>query len=91
MPSDPKLLPEQSCFPGVRELIGSLLFLSRCKRFDLSFVVARLARFVARWCEWARKEVMKSADDDLEELKLSTFCDASFSTRYFEGKKKKSS
>ena len=37
-PPDPKLLPEQLCDPGVRELIGSLLFLSRCTRFDLSFV-----------------------------------------------------
>ena len=27
-PPDPKLLPEQPCDPGVRELIGSLLFLS---------------------------------------------------------------
>ena len=52
-PPDPKLLPEQPCHPGVRELIGSLLFLSRCTRFDLSFVIARLARFVTRWCEWA--------------------------------------
>ena len=34
-PPDPKLLPEQPCDPGVRELIGSLLFLSRCTRFDL--------------------------------------------------------
>ena len=79
-PPDPKLLPEQPCDPGVRELIGSLLFLSRCTRFDISFVIARLARFVTRWCEWARKEIrhilgcvahtaewsliMKSADDD---------------------------
>ena len=30
-------LPEQPCDPGVRELIGSLLFLSRCTRFDISF------------------------------------------------------
>ena len=36
-PPDPKLLPEQPCDPGVRELVGSLLFLSRCTRFDLSF------------------------------------------------------
>ena len=91
---DPKLLPEQTCDPGVRELIGRLLFLSRCTRFDLSFVIARLARFVARWCEWVLKEtrhilgfvahsaarslIMKSADDDWEELMLSTFCDASY-------------
>ena len=104
-PPDPKLLPEQPCDPGVRELIGSLLFLSRCTRFDLSFVVARLARFVTRWCEWARKEIrhilgfvacpsgwsliMKSADDDWEELRLSTFCDASFGTRCFGGYKVK--
>ena len=33
-PPDPKLLPEQPCDLGVRELIGSLLFLSRCARFD---------------------------------------------------------
>ena len=46
---DPKLLPEQPCDPGVRELSGSLLFLSRCKRFDISFVTARLARFVTRY------------------------------------------
>ena len=56
-PLDPKLLPEQPCDPGVRELIGSLLFVSRCTRFDISFVIARLARFVTRWCEWARKEI----------------------------------
>ena len=53
---DPKLLPEQPCDPGVRELVGSLLFLSRCTRFDLSFVFARLGRFVTRWCEWAQKD-----------------------------------
>ena len=79
-PPDPKLMPEQPCDPGVRELIGSSLFLSRCTRFDISFVIARLARFVTRWCEWARREIrhilgfvahttewsviMKSADDD---------------------------
>ena len=34
-----------------------MLFLSRCKRFDISFVIARLASFVTRWCEWARKEI----------------------------------
>ena len=50
---DPKLLPEQPCNLGVRELIGNLLFLSRSTRFDLSFVIARLARFVTRWCDWA--------------------------------------
>ena len=104
-PPDPKLLPEQPCDPGVRELIGSLLFLSRCTRFDISFVIARLARFVTRWCEWARMEIrqilgfvahtaewsliMKSADDDWEELRLSTFCDASFGTRCFGGYKVK--
>ena len=53
-PPDPKLLPEQPCDPGVRELIGSL---SRCTRFDIFFVIARLARFVTRWCEWSRKEI----------------------------------
>ena len=79
-PPDPKLLPEQPCDPGVRELSGSLLLLSRCTRFDIYLVIARLARFVTRWCEWARKEIrhflgfvahtaawsliMKSADDD---------------------------
>ena len=104
-PPDPKPLLEQPCDPGVRELIGSLLFLSRCTRFDLSFVIARLARFVTRCCEWARKEIrhilgfvayssgwsliMKSADDDWEELRLSTFCDASFGTRCFGGYKVK--
>ena len=40
-PPGPKVLQEQSCDPGVRELIGSLLFLSRCIRFDISFVIAR--------------------------------------------------
>ena len=60
-PPDPKLLPEQPCDPGVRELIGSLLFLSRCTHFDMSFVIARLARFVTRWCEWARKEISTSS------------------------------
>ena len=54
---DPKLLQEQTCDPGVRELMESLLFLSRCTRFDISLVIARLARFVTRWCEWARKEI----------------------------------
>ena len=89
----------------MRELIGSLLFLSRCTRFDITFVIARLARFVTRWCEWARKEtrhipsivahtaewslIMKSADDDWEELRLSTICDASFGTRCFGGYKVK--
>ena len=100
-PLDPKLLPEQPCDPGVRELIGSLLFLSRCTRFALSFVIALLARFVTSWYKWARKEIkyilgfvahfaewsltMKSADDDGEELRLSTFRDASFGTRCFGG------
>ena len=56
-PPDPKLLLEQPRDPGVRELIGSLLFLSLCTRFDISFVIARLARFGTRWCEWARKEI----------------------------------
>ena len=55
--SDPKLPPEQPCDPGVRELTRSLWFLSRSTRFDLSFVMARLAKFVTRWCEWARKEI----------------------------------
>ena len=32
---------------------------------------------------------MKSADDDWEELRLSTFCDASFGTRCFGGYKVK--
>ena len=57
---------------------------------------------LSHWCEWARKEIrhilgfvahtaewsliMKSADDDWEELRLSTFCDASFGTRCFGGK-----
>ena len=104
-PPDPKLLLEQPCEPGVRELIGSLLFLSRCTRFDISFVIARLARFVTRWCEWAPKDIrhmigfvartaewsliMKSADDDWGALRLSTFCGASFSTRCFGGYKVK--
>ena len=104
-PPDPKLLPEQPCDPGVREPIGSLLFLSRSTRFDISFVIARLARFATRWCEWGRKEIrhilgfvahtaewsliMKSADDDWEELTLSPFCDASFGTRCFGGYKVK--
>ena len=36
-PPDPKLLLEQPCDPGVRELIGSLLFLSaRASTFPLS-------------------------------------------------------
>ena len=56
-PLDPTILPDQPCDPGARELIGSLLFMSRCTRFDLSFVIARLARFVTRWGEWARKEI----------------------------------
>ena len=104
-PPDPKLLSGQPCDPGVRDPIGSLLFLSCCTRFDISFVIARLARFVTRWCEWARKEIrhilgfvahtaewsliMISADDDWEELRLSTFCDASFGTRCFGGYKVK--
>ena len=54
-PPDPKLLPERPCDPEVRELIGSLSFLSRCTRFDISFVVARLARFVTCWCEVGSK------------------------------------
>ena len=104
-PHDPKLLPEQSCDPGVRDLIESLLFLSRWTRFDLSFVITRLARFVTRWCEWAREEIrhnlgcvdhsavwsliMRSADDVWEELRHNTFCDASFGTRCFGGHKVK--
>ena len=56
-PPDPKLLPEQPCDPGVREVIGSLLFLSRCARFDILFVIARLARLVTRRYEWARTEI----------------------------------
>ena len=101
-PLDPKLLPEQPCVPGVRELVGSL---SRCTRFDLSFVIARLARFVTRWCEWDRHEIshilvfvahsaglspiMKSADDDCKKLKLSTLCDASVGRRCVGGYKVK--
>ena len=100
--------PIPSCCRNNRvilECVSSLVFLSRCTRFDLSFVVARLARFVTRWCEWARKEIrhilgfvahssgwsliMKSADDDWEELRLSTLCDASFGTRRFGGYKVK--
>ena len=67
---------------------------------------ARLARFVPRWCEWARKGIryilgfvahsadwsliVKSGNDDWEEeLRLSTFCDASFGTRCFGGYKVK--
>ena len=53
-PLDPKLLPEHPCDPEVRELVRSL---SRCTRFDLFFVIARLAKFVTCWCEWARKEI----------------------------------
>ena len=80
-PLDPKLLPEQARDLGVLELIESLLFLSHCTRFDVSFVIAR-------WCEWSRKEIMhilgfaahsaewslimKSAHDDWEDLRLST-------------------
>ena len=83
-PPDPKMLPAQPCDPGVRELIESLKFLSRCASFDISFVVQQLAGLVTRWCEWARKEIRhipgfvahsaewslitKSADDDWEEL-----------------------
>ena len=78
-PPDPKLLLEQPCDPGACELIGSLLFLSRCTRFDLSFLFARLARSL----------IMESADDDREELRLSTFCDASFGTRCSGGYKVK--
>ena len=43
--------------------------------------------FVAHSAEWAL--IMKSADDDWEELRLSTFCDASFGTRCFGGYKVK--
>ena len=43
---DPEQLPGQPCDPGVREVIGSLLFLSRCTRLALSHAVARPARFV---------------------------------------------
>ena len=98
-PLYPNLLLEQPCDPGVRELIGSLLFLSRCIRIDISFVLAGPARFVTRWCEWARKEIrhilgfvahsaglsliMETADDNGVELKVTIFCDASFGTRCF--------
>ena len=56
---DPKLLPEQPCDPGVRERIGSWLFLSRCTRFDLSLVVAHVLGFVASSAAWSH--IMKSA------------------------------
>ena len=100
-PPDPKSLPEQPCDPGVRELIGSLLFLSRCTRFDLFFIIAPLldmshagasglerksdtfSVFFAHSAEWSL--IMKGADADWEELRLSTFCDASSGTRCFEG------
>ena len=98
-PLDPKLLPEQPCDFGVRELIGSFFFVTL--HALRHFVIARLARFVTRWCEWAPKDIrhmlgfvartaewsliLKSADDDWEALRLSTFCDASFSTRCFGG------
>ena len=94
-PPGPNLLREQPCDPGARELIGILLFLSRCTRFDISLVIARLVRFVTCWCEWgskghqahSRSLIMKSADDDWEVLRLSTFCDASFGARCFGGYK----
>ena len=75
-PPHPKLLPEQPCDPGVRELIGSLLFLSRCTRFDLSFIIARLARFVT-------SQVLSHT------VGRSCGCDASFGTRCFRGFKVK--
>ena len=37
--------------------------------------------FVAHSAEWSL--IMKSAGDEWEELRLSTFCDASFGTRCF--------
>ena len=71
--------------------------MSRCTCFDLSFVFAWPARFhtLVRMgskrhilcfvaCSSRSSFIMKSADDDWEELRPGTFCDASFGTRCFE-------
>ena len=54
--------------------------MSRCTRFDISFVIARLAGFVgasvAHTAEWSL--IMKSADDDWEDLRLSVVRDGVF-------------
>ena len=47
--------------------------------------IKHILGFVAHSAEWSL--IMKSADDDWEELRLSTFCDASFGTRCFGGYK----
>ena len=52
-----KQLLEQPRDPVVCEVIGSLLFLSRCTRFNLPYAFAWLTRFVTRCCEWAPKKI----------------------------------
>ena len=59
-----------------RELIGSLLFLVGANGFEK---VRHILGFVAHSAAWSF--ILKSAEDDWEELRLNTFCDASFGTR----------
>ena len=96
-PADPKLLLEQPCDPGVRALIGSstspsslhgVRGLPHVRACGLERNSGTFSVFVAHSAEWSL--VVKSADDDWEELPLTTFCDAAFGTRCFRGFKKSS-
>ena len=53
----PEIEVPTPCPAEVRSILGSLLYAARCTRPDLSFPVARVARFTDRWCEWADKEL----------------------------------
>ena len=64
-----------------REVIGSLLFLAGANEWVRKKEIRHILGFVAHSAEWSF--ILKSAEEDWEELRLSTFCDASFGTRCF--------
>ena len=53
----PEIDTKEACPAEVRSMLGSLMYAARCTRLDISYPVARLARYTDRWCEWAAKEL----------------------------------
>ena len=53
----PEIDTKEACPAEVRSILGSLMYAARCTRLDISYLVARLARYTDRWCEWAAKEL----------------------------------